>query len=123
MMQDVMYDEPPMMEMAAATAMEETPNKANVAPKEPAPKASEKTEYLAEDGAATKEVNYAGEIEENTRSYAHPLRPDYDIYEPNPRVDFTLTLAFESAKELTLNSDGKYQTKIQFVLNDQISQF
>ena len=55
-------------------------------------------------------------IDKNTREYTHQLRDGYDKL---TRVDFTQTLLFISAKELTLQADGQtYKLSTSFALND-----
>jgi len=61
-------------------------------------------------------------IPSNTRDYSHQLRANYDKF--TTRVDFTQTILFESAQNLTssvTNEAVKHSSK--FFLNDQISQF
>jgi hypothetical protein len=61
-------------------------------------------------------------IPSNSRTYSHQLREHYDKF--MTRVDFTQTILFESAQNLTSSTSGeapKHSTN--FFLNDQISQF
>ena len=60
------------------------------------------------------------EIKPNTREYAHHLRSNYDKF---TRIDFTQTILFLSAKQLTKQSDNTFTLRTSFSLNDQISQF
>ena len=57
------------------------------------------------------------DINKNTREYSHKLRKDYDKFN---RIDFTQTLLFLSAKELTVNGSG-LKLSTSFDLNDQVS--
>lgn len=54
-------------------------------------------------------------IDKNTNHYAHQNREGYDKL---TRVDFTQTLLFISAKELTLERDGTYKLAARLALND-----
>lgn len=61
-------------------------------------------------------------IPKNSRAYSHPLRDGYNQF--GPRVDFTQTVYFESAKELSEQvNEAAQKLSSTFFLNDQISQF
>ena len=56
------------------------------------------------------------------RSFQHALRKDWTIN--SPRIDFTQTLLFQSAKEMILDSLTQQLAVVsEFFLNDQVSTF
>ena len=68
------------------------------------------------------DMDFMQDIPQNTRRYSHMLRDRYNRFDP--RVDFTQTLLFESAKELVQSlEDTTREVTSSFFLNDQVSSF
>ena len=68
------------------------------------------------------QTDFMKKIKTNSRFYAHQRRSGWDKF--GPRIDFTQTLFFESAKTMKLDEAMKnLETTAKFHLNDQISKF